>query len=123
MAVVIRDGKILVQERFRRSKGMVFEFPGGSVDFGESGEQAATRELWEETGIREVEFIGTHFLTNEFGGLIHYVVLAAQKEADPKVIDPVRQQTFHWFAAKDIPKKDFYKADIEFIDTMLEAYL
>ncbi|MFA0897208.1 NUDIX domain-containing protein, partial [Vibrio cholerae] len=29
---------------------MIFEFPGGSIDAGESGEQAAIRELWEETG-------------------------------------------------------------------------
>ncbi len=29
-----------------------FEFPGGSTDAGESGEHAAIRELWEETGLR-----------------------------------------------------------------------
>ena len=124
MAVVVREGKILVQERFRHNKGMVFEFPGGSVDEGESGEQAAVRELWEETGVREVDFVGSHSLVNEFGGgAIHYVVLLAQPDATPQVTDPVRQQTFHWFALNDIPRKDFFKADIEFLDTMLAQYL
>ncbi|WP_417212580.1 NUDIX hydrolase [Acinetobacter venetianus] len=123
MAVVVREGKILVQERFRRNKGMVFEFPGGSVDKGESGEQAAVRELWEETGVREVDLIGSHSLVNEFGGSIHYVVFIAQSEATQQIVDPVRQQTFHWFALNDIPRKDFFKADIEFLDTMLEQYL
>ncbi len=123
MAVVVREGKVLVQERFRRNKGMVFEFPGGSVDKGESGEQAAVRELWEETGVREVDLIGSHSLVNEFGGSIHYVVFLAQPEAIPQIVDPVRQQTFHWFNLNDIPRKDFFKADIEFLDTMLEQYL
>ncbi|WP_139123462.1 NUDIX hydrolase, partial [Vibrio parahaemolyticus] len=41
MAVVVKQGKVLVQNRYRSGKGMVFEFPGGSVDSGESGEQAA----------------------------------------------------------------------------------
>lgn len=123
MAVVVREGKILVQERFRRNKGMVFEFPGGSVDKGESGEQAAVRELWEETGVREVDLIGSHSLVNEFGGSIHYVVFLAQPEAIPQMVNPVRQQTFHWFNLNDIPRKDFFKADIEFLDTMLEQYL
>ncbi|WP_165311654.1 NUDIX hydrolase [Vibrio ziniensis] len=123
MAVVIRDGKVLLQERFRRNIGMVFEFPGGSVDMGESGEQAAIRELWEETGLRDVQLIGSHSLINEFGGFIHYVVLAAQPGVTPQVIDPVRKQTFYWFAFNEIPRKDFFKADVEFLETMLEQYL
>ncbi|TOD73503.1 NUDIX hydrolase, partial [Vibrio parahaemolyticus] len=32
MAVVVKQGKVLVQNRYRSGKGMVFEFPGGSVD-------------------------------------------------------------------------------------------
>ncbi|HDM8209953.1 TPA: NUDIX domain-containing protein, partial [Vibrio campbellii] len=32
MGVVVRDGKVLIQKRFRRGQGMVFEFPGGSID-------------------------------------------------------------------------------------------
>ncbi len=28
MGVVVRDGKVLIQKRFRRGQGMVFEFPG-----------------------------------------------------------------------------------------------
>ncbi|MFA0897145.1 NUDIX hydrolase, partial [Vibrio cholerae] len=50
MAVVIKNNLVLVQKRFRKNTGMIFEFPGGSIDAGDSGEQAAIRELWEETG-------------------------------------------------------------------------
>lgn len=53
MAVVVRGGKVLVQKRFRHGQGMVFEFPGGTVDPSESGCQAAVRELWEETDLKK----------------------------------------------------------------------
>ncbi|WP_439333271.1 NUDIX hydrolase [Vibrio viridaestus] len=49
MAVVVKQDRVLIQQRYRRNKGMVFEFPGGSVDADESGEDAAIRELCEET--------------------------------------------------------------------------
>ncbi len=59
MAVVIRNGKVLVQERLRPSLGMVFEFPGGAVDNNESAEEAAIRELWEETGLEDLSVVGS----------------------------------------------------------------
>ncbi len=70
MAVVVKQGKVLVQNRYRRGKGMVFEFPGGSVDSGESGEQAAIRELWEETGLNGLKVLGNHTAKNSYGGEI-----------------------------------------------------
>ncbi len=55
--VVVRNGdRILV---LRRKDGF-WEFPGGGVDWGESPEQAAARELREETGIAagKLEMLG-----------------------------------------------------------------
>ena len=52
LAVPLRDGKVFVA---RRGKGLhlagSWEFPGGKIDAGETPEQAARRELQEETGL------------------------------------------------------------------------
>ena len=122
MAVLIRTGKVLVQERYRSTKGMVFEFPGGSVDLNETGEQAAIRELKEETGLRSVSVLGIHTLVNEFGGDIHYVILEQTEQEEPKVVEAYRKQIFHWFHPASIPRQDFYKADILFIENQLIKY-
>ncbi|MFS1905843.1 NUDIX hydrolase [Vibrio lentus] len=123
MAVVVREGKVLIQKRFRYRQGMVFEFPGGSVDPGESGSQAAIRELWEETGLKDLQLLGTHQSQNDLGGEIHYIVLRADQNDEPKMVDAERQQTFYWLEPSAIPLGDFYRADIEFIEKHLSRFV
>lgn len=60
---------------------------------------------------------------NDFGGDIHYVIFHAKSDAEPAVVDQDRRQTFHWFDPKDIPRRDFFRADIEFMDTQLMDYI
>ena len=52
-----RDGeKILINKEFRMAVGdYAYNFPAGLIDEGETSEQAAKRELWEETGLELVE--------------------------------------------------------------------
>ena len=48
-AVVVHEGRILLVRR--RDDGL-WAMPGGLVEVGETVAEAATRELWEETGVR-----------------------------------------------------------------------
>jgi len=49
--ILIADDCLALMERHKQGRHY-FSFPGGGVDEGETDEQAAIREAWEELGIR-----------------------------------------------------------------------
>lgn len=54
-AFIIKDNKLLVMERWRLEKGTEIYYisiPGGKIEAGETPEQAAIRELYEEMTLR-----------------------------------------------------------------------
>jgi 8-oxo-dGTP diphosphatase len=54
-ALIVRDGKVLVgQRRPDQPMALLWEFPGGKIEAGESPEQALVRELHEELGIKAI---------------------------------------------------------------------
>jgi putative (di)nucleoside polyphosphate hydrolase len=66
-------GEVLIGRRFRDDgpeiilPGLEWQMPQGGVDAGEDLREAARRELWEETNVRDADFLGeTDWLTYEF---------------------------------------------------------
>lgn len=51
LAVALRGGRVLLVRRANPPDAGLWGFPGGKVDWGETVEAAALRELHEETGI------------------------------------------------------------------------
>ncbi|MEC7761936.1 MAG: NUDIX hydrolase [Pseudomonadota bacterium] len=51
LSVVLRDGHVLLVRRRNPPDAGLWGYPGGKVDPGETPEQAAVRELAEETGV------------------------------------------------------------------------
>ena len=111
-AVVIRDNKILIQKRYRKGR-FVFEFPMGRVEEGESFQEAAIRELKEETSL-DGTFKSLEVLQNKLGDKIAFVTLSISDTAIP-LSDENRKQEYFWFKWKDIPLEDFHELDREFI--------
>ena len=55
---ITKDEEIVLIEQFRQGSGeVILEIPGGMVDVGESAEDAARRELLEETGYSSDKFV------------------------------------------------------------------
>ncbi len=79
-AVVIKDEKVLLVQRGRPPSEGLWAIPGGRLQFGETLQQAAERELLEETGIviraKEPVYIFDVIDKNDAGEvLFHYVIV------------------------------------------------
>jgi ADP-ribose pyrophosphatase YjhB (NUDIX family) len=78
---VVRDGRVLVARRTRPPAAALYSLPGGLVEPGETLDQAALRELREETGV-EAETLGllgpVEVIDRDGDGRVrhHFVVMA-----------------------------------------------
>ena len=87
--------------------------PGGHMEFGESNEQTALREVFEETGIKlkesDVSLVG---VTNDFFAETnkHYITLHMQVDnftATPRVMEPDKCEKWEWFDLNNLPQNMF----------------
>jgi 8-oxo-dGTP diphosphatase len=86
--------------------------PGGKLHFKESLEDAAYREVFEETGIRankeKLEIIS---VTNDIAEDVHFVTigfLCKDFEGEPKVMEPDEITEWRWFELNNLPSPIFF---------------
>jgi|SRR5690625_1164621 len=83
-----------------RSRGL--EFPGGKVESGELAEEAAAREVMEETGgvVKELKYVAQYFVTGKNGNVIKNVYFA---EIDRLEDQPTYYETYGPHLLDEIP--------------------
>ena len=79
LAVVLRDGCVLLIERGIEPHLGYWSLPGGVIDNGESAEEAAVRETLEETGLEVMVVRGLGVVTGPITGKGHEVFLCSVK--------------------------------------------
>lgn len=108
--LVFKKGQILLGKRKNTHGAGEYASPGGHLEFGESIEECAKRECFEEAGI-EIKNIKFLRITNlkKYPGK-HYLdigLLAAWQKGKPRVLEPDKIGNWRWYALKNLPKHLF----------------
>lgn len=119
------DNNILLLERSKNiDRAGFWGFPGGVVDDGESSQEAALRELREETGILQNDFeiiTSQVFLITKPTENIKMTVYLAKLLGDIKItLDPLEHTNYKWVNVNDITER---KDIMPGIPTFLRALL
>lgn len=104
-----RNGRILLGRRQGAHGAGCFAWPGGGLDFGETLEDAARREVLEETGllveslrlicVSNIRQYGRHYVDFEFE--------AVEFEGDPQNLIGSYTEDWRWYDENDLPSPMF----------------
>src|SRR5947209_504762 len=89
---VWRDGKFIMGQRRGSHGANTWSIPGGHLEFGESWEEAAMREVLEETGM-EIDNVRFLTATNDYfpDDNKHYVTIWVESDwvsGEPSIVEP-----------------------------------
>jgi len=111
-ALIVRGGEVLIgQRRSDQPMALLWEFPGGKIETGESPEQALARELAEELGIQATIGAPVTRIRHNYrhGGAVDLQFFAVHEftgELDNQIYQQVR-----WVRLEDLPGYEFLAAD------------
>ena len=115
--MLLKDRKILLGKRNEDTKKADSELrgegtwtmPGGKLEYQESFEEGARREVMEETGIilKNVKVICVNNDKNEYAHFVTIGLFSEDFEGEAEVLEPDEITEWKWFASKDLPKKIF----------------
>jgi mutator protein MutT len=109
-AIFDQDGKMFITKRGEKAKNErgKWEIPGGSVEFGETFEQAVKREMMEELGIEieVLELLGIcdHLIPDEHQHWVAPTFLCRITKGKPKILEPEKCAEIGWFTLEEAKK-------------------
>ena len=121
VAALIWDGDrfMICQRPAHKARGLLWEFVGGKVEAGETGEQALIRECREEI---DVELsVGDVFMEvlHEYPDLTVHLTLynASIAKGTPRKLE---HNDIRWITPDEIPDYDFCPADVEILAAIIK---
>lgn len=109
-AIVIKDGKVLIGKRREEYGRGTWALPGGRLEFGESFEECAGREVKEEAGVTIGNAIFVCAINDFLSDLAkHYVTIYMKADylsGEPTAVDG-EFETWEWRDWDDLPLPRF----------------
>ena len=121
-ALIWQGDKFMICQRpAHKARGLLWEFVGGKVEFGETKEQALKRECKEELNV--LLSVGDVFMNvvHEYPDLTVRLTLfyATIAEGEPQKLE---HNDIQWISPSEIPNYDFCPADEEILKKIIETY-
>ena len=127
--ILNEDGKVLMGLRHSdpdkadsafRSAG-VWTLPGGKLEWGESFEDGACREVLEETNltIKNPQVISVHNCKNEHAHFVTIGLVASESKGEAQVTEPDEIIEWQWFDLKKLPEQIYFPSQ-EVIENYLQ---
>ncbi len=108
--MILKDGKVLLGKRKGSHGSGEYAFPGGHLEFGESFEECALREVREESGV-EINDLHFQYLANvaKYNNrqYVHIGMIAQWSSGEPMVNEPEKCESWSWYSTNDLPTPMF----------------
>ncbi|MBI5871684.1 NUDIX domain-containing protein [archaeon] len=111
--MILKDGKLLLGKRHENPKKAssllsgagTWTMPGGKLEFGETFEDCAKREVLEETGIT-LNKVDVICINQDIIETAHFITLGLFSDVfsgEPKVMEPDEITEWRWFDLNNLP--------------------
>ncbi len=108
--MVMKHGKVLMGKR-RGSHGQgEYAWPGGHLEYMESFEECAKREVREETGMEITNIQFVRIMNLKDYAPKHYIDIGLKadwKSGEPKVLESEKVERWDWYDPNDLPQPQF----------------
>ncbi|MFD5508992.1 NUDIX hydrolase [Streptomyces sp. NPDC127051] len=102
-AIIVQDGRVLMARRRQQEGKLLWAFPGGGIEAGESPEEAAVREVAEEVGLEvaAVQVLGDR--VHPQSGVHMTYVACTVVSGEASVVDEEELAEVVWLEHAEIP--------------------
>jgi 8-oxo-dGTP diphosphatase len=123
MVAIGPDNKILATQRSEdKPLGLLWEFPGGKIDDGESAGTALRREIKEELGLELNELTQHPKVTHHYDfGTIQLIPFITRVETHPELPELNAHAAAQWIALNNWKQLPWAPADIPIIEGLLKT--
>lgn len=119
--IILHEGKILIGQRKRgKPQELLWEFPGGKQEEGETMPECLYRELKEEFGLETKigDFIMSSPYDYETGSIVLHAYFVSAPQAEIKKLDAHEQ--YKWVSPQELANYDFAPADKPIVAELLK---